>query len=204
VPSRAQEIDRDIEKERDTKKSNRPKKTSETNKILAARPYTPDFQEFWAGYPDTETFMSKKDAWVAWQRLTIEQQQQATSVLPMWRSVVADRKRRSSDYVCLHAQGFLNQRRFEALAEIKAKSQQHRYWWQDKQKLASMTPEKWEALVREHANGIWPVEHLGFPPASGNRVIPDPVIEKMNLKRFYDITGDPIPGMSPPWMKGSH
>lgn len=77
-------------------------------------------------------------------------------------------------------------------------------WWQKPEKLAGVTADQWVGLIHKWANGTWPFEKLGPAPGSRYCVVPDSVIERLDLVRFYTSSGSLKPGVIPPWSGGSH
>lgn len=163
--------------------------------------YPLDFLVFWADYPRTDG-TSKLDAAKAWAKLTPEEKRLATARLPAFREYEERRMKRSPGATGVHAATYLNGKRWETLGEVKGPGT--RYWWENPEKRATVTLDQWEALVRKWANGSWPVEKLGYPPKSANHVIPEEVIERMDLLRLYDVLGNLIEGQRPAWSQEVH
>lgn len=88
------------------------KKSSQSRKVL---PYPDDFTTFWRAYP-TDSIMSKKNALAAWQRLSAEDRVNATKAIPAFKAYCAS----NPTYRPVHAERFLNQRRFEQLLAANA------------------------------------------------------------------------------------
>lgn len=152
-------------------------------------PYSDAFQAFWKAYPETKG-MSKIDAWKAWKKLSTAEQVQAMAAVPEFRRQFEDRKRRQPDATCLHAQGFLNQKRFETLVEVNAGGQaKPSAWWLSPEKVSQVTPERWRKAISEHANGIWPVDVLGPPPGSHRCVVPREIVAELKLTDTYTPAG---------------
>ena len=78
------------------------------------------------------------------------------------------------------------------------------FWWQKPEKLKQVDADGWIALVHKWANGAWPLEKLGPAPGSKYCVVPDSVIDRLDLVRFYTSSGSLKPGATPPWSGGSH
>lgn len=85
-----------------------------------------------------------------------------------------------------------------------AAAQSAQLWWQKPEKLALVSTEQWVGLIHKWANGTWPIEKLGPAPGSRYCVVPDSVIERLDLVRFYTSSGSLKPGAIPPWSGGSH
>ena len=80
-----------------------------TGSNLCPKSAYPDaFEHFWKAYP-TNKNMSKKHAFKAWGKLTADQQAQAIAAVPHFAAYCA----RAPDYPVKHAQGWLNEDRFE-------------------------------------------------------------------------------------------
>lgn len=62
-------------------------------------------------------------------------------------------------------------------------------WFEDEGKYKTISDERWEAQMREHANGIWPRDKLGYAPEHPKCVAPKHIIEKLGLEGIYDING---------------
>lgn len=164
--------------------------------------YTLDFVAFWADYPRKDG-TSKAEAAKAWAKLTAEEKRLAAARLPAFRRHEDERMRRSPGSTGLHASTYLNQKRWETLGD--ATDQAASYWWQKPEKLASVKHEQWVALVKKWANGSWPREKLGYPPASKHKVVLDSVIDELDLHRYYDAVGDAKKDVRAPWWpEGSH
>jgi hypothetical protein len=87
--------------------------TNTKKKEARAKPAcSPEFEEFWKGYPKTPV-MSKKQAWVEWEKLSPEDQSAALSAVAPYREWLAKQK----DHPVVHACRFLSQRRFEGFAQ---------------------------------------------------------------------------------------
>lgn len=83
--------------------------------------YPAEFEAFWLSYPDNSS--SKFEAFEAWGRVPVAQQQQAVSSLPAF---IAWTRTQPLDYTMLSARKYLETRRFEKFveqAERMAKSQ---------------------------------------------------------------------------------
>lgn len=78
------------------------------------------------------------------------------------------------------------------------------FWWQKPEKLKQVDANGWVALIHKWANGTWPLEKLGPAPGSKYCVIPDSVIDRLDLVRFYTSSGSLKPGATPPWSGGQH
>lgn len=79
--------------------------------------YPEKFEEFWSGYP-TDANMAKVEAFKAWGRLTLADQELATKSLPAFRAYCSSHP----DYRPLHANRYLAQRRFEGHAKVAERS----------------------------------------------------------------------------------
>lgn len=71
--------------------------------------YAEAFETFWAAFP-TDAGMSKLEASKAWDKLSPEDQQQATASIPAFKAWVAQQ---GPTYRVVHAVRFLSQRRFD-------------------------------------------------------------------------------------------
>lgn len=162
--------------------------------------YPLDFLAFWADFPRKDG-TSKIEAAKAWAKLTAGEKKLAAARLPAFCRHEDERLRRSPGTTGLHAATYLNQKRWETLGEAARPA---RHWWENPEKRATVTLDQWEALVRKWANGSWPVDKLGYPPKSTNRVIPDAIIERMDLLRYYDVLGNLIAGETPHWATEVH
>lgn len=172
------------------------------SKAAKKRPdYTLDFLAFWADYPRKDG-TSKAEAAKSWAKLTADEKQLAAARLPAFRRHEDERMRRSPGSTGLHAATYLNQKRWETLGD--ATKQSARYWWENEEKRKSLTAEQWTGLVHKWANGTWPIDKLGPAPGSKWCVVPDSVIERLDLVRFYTSSGSLKPGVMPPWSGGSH
>lgn len=152
--------------------------------------YSEAFEAFWRDYPETRG-MSKIEAWKAWQKLTADQRQQAHAALPAFRQHLDDRRRKSADATPLHAQGYLNQRRFETLVG-SAQDQPgggEAPWWADPEKVRAVTADQWRTTIERHANGRWPVPRLGPPPGSTRCVVPSDIVRELRLTEKYTDGG---------------
>jgi uncharacterized protein YdaU (DUF1376 family) len=75
--------------------------------------YSEGFEAFWKAYP-TDANMSKKEAAVAWQRLSLDQQDEAMTSLPAFRAYCQSHP----DYRPIHACRYLSKERFEGHAKL--------------------------------------------------------------------------------------
>ncbi len=151
----------------------------------AKTPYTAAFEAFWKDYPETRG-MSKIGAWKAWKNLSAAHQVQAHATLPAFQQHLDERRRKSPDATPLHAQGYLNQRRFETFGTQEEVRQP---WWTDPVKVASVNREQWLGLIAKHANGTWPVPKIGPPPGSPRCVVPRAVVDEFRLTEIYTDGG---------------
>lgn len=62
-------------------------------------------------------------------------------------------------------------------------------WWKDPARVAALSDDDWRKLIAEHANGCWAGEKIGPSPASGRSVVPQHIIEEMNLIDRYTEYG---------------
>lgn len=62
-------------------------------------------------------------------------------------------------------------------------------WYKNSAKLAAMTEDRWRKGLREHANGIWPVDKLGPPPGRPDCVVPRHIVDDLGLTKIYDERG---------------
>ena len=152
--------------------------------------YSSAFEAFWRDYPETRG-MSKLEAWKAWQKLTIDQRQQAHAALPAFRQHFDERRRKSADATPLHAQGYLNQQRFETLIGPASDhvAGDEAPWWADPKKVESVTIDQWRTSISRHANGRWPVPKLGPPPGSLRCVVPKSLVAELRLTEIYTDGG---------------
>lgn len=102
--------------------------------------YPEDFETYWSEYP-RDANMSKKEAWLEWQKLDDEDRQAAIASLPAFKAYC----RKAEDYRVIHASRYLKYRRFdghlEASREFNERQQAARV------KLVKGTPpfEAWNA-----------------------------------------------------------
>lgn len=75
-------------------------------------PYPPDFEAFWQEYP-TDANMSKKEALQEWQKLDEDDRRAATESLTSFKAYC----RGQPDYRPIHANRYLNKRRFDGHLE---------------------------------------------------------------------------------------
>lgn len=156
--------------------------------------YSASFEAFWDDYPQTKG-MSKIGAWRKWKKLSADLQAQARAALPEFKRQFEERRRRSADAVPLHAQGYLNQRRFESILE-KSSGVAKAPWWVDPVKVAKITPDRWRSAIAKHANGIWPVDTLGPAPGRPNCVVPSDIVRELRLTEIYTDGGIKRPEFS--------
>lgn len=149
-------------------------------------PYTKAFEAFWQAYPDTRG-MSKAKAFTRWKALSASDREHAVAALPAFVAHLAERRAKDPRSTTLHAEGYLNQRRFETLLE--AAPAERVVWWKDPAKVAEITPERWRQGIAQYANGIWPVDKLGPAPGSRNCVVPPDIVAELHLTEKYDEHG---------------
>lgn len=92
------------------------------------------------------------------------------------------------DYVPM-PETWLNGGRWEDDVEPTGGAAARRYWWQDADKVASLTDDQWVHLITKHANGVWPFEALSYPPGHKLCIVPQSVIAAMGLSGKYDERG---------------
>ena len=88
--------------------------------------YSPDFQSFWKAYPRTET-MSKKAAFDAWrkQKRHLPPIETLLLCLAKYRSFIdSETRKQGRQYPIKHAQGWLNERRWEAYVSKEQEGQE--------------------------------------------------------------------------------
>lgn len=60
------------------------------------------------------------------------------------------------------------------------------YWWRGHEEAARQYGvDVWEAGIRQHANGVWPVEYLGPLPGTPECLVPYPLIVEFDLLEKY-------------------
>jgi hypothetical protein len=123
-----------------------------------------------------------------WKSLTAADREQAVAALPAFIAQLAERRTKDPRSTVLHAEGYLNQRRFETLLEPE-QSAERLVWWKDPAKVAEITPERWRQGIAQYANGIWPVDKLGPPPGSRHCVVPADIVAELHLTEKYDTDG---------------
>lgn len=155
--------------------------------------YPADYEDFWREYPDTRG-MSKFDAYRAWKDLKPAERVAAKASLPVWKSFLADQRKGNRAYITLHAQGFLNQKRFESLQPSADAGSDGRPWFTDPAKVATITEDQWRNSIIRHANGTWPVGKLGPVPGTRYCVVPPALIAEFRLTEKYDERGIKIGG----------
>lgn len=148
--------------------------------------YSEAFEAFWQAYPETRG-MSKKKAYTRWSKLSAAERERAVAALPAFIAQLAERRAKDPRSTPLHAEGYLNQRRFETLLE--AAPAERVVWWKDPAKVAEITPERWRQGIAQYANGIWPVDKLGPAPGSKNCVVPPDIVAELHLTEKYDEHG---------------
>lgn len=155
--------------------------------------YSDDFEVFWKAYPETRG-MSKIRAWGRWRKLSPADRQQATAALPAFAEHLAERRKRQPDLTCLHAEGYLSQRRFETLMEDAKQSE---IWWRNPEAVARMTRDRWIAGIKRFANGHWPVDKLAPAPGNPSCLVPADLVRDLRLTEIYDQRGLKRPGAPP-------
>lgn len=75
--------------------------------------YPEDFEAFWKGYP-TDANMSKKAAFGVWKRLSAKDHELAIKAVPAYVAYCREHPK----YTPKHAQGWLNEHRFDGLAAL--------------------------------------------------------------------------------------
>jgi uncharacterized protein YdaU (DUF1376 family) len=155
-------------------------------KPKTVRSYSAEFEAFW------EVFPVKDGKWAAfdksWRKLSAEDRHDATRGAVLY----AERVKRERIEKPKWPQGWLTDRRWEdelLRAEPAAESAARRPWWQDPAKLGSLSEADWDHLIDKHANGIWPIDKLGWPPADPRHVVPESVIARRRLLDLYDQNG---------------
>lgn len=152
--------------------------------VVQKKPYSEDFENFWASYPD-RTNNSKLKAWQAWRQLTAVERQRAFASLPAFTRYC----RSNPTYRCVHAERYLRDRRFESEFETGSQSNGERPFWMKPDLVAKITVEKWRNAIAKHANGVWPVDMLGPAPGSPGCVIPNDLIVELRLIERYAPNG---------------
>lgn len=159
------------------------------DKSRARREYSPEFEKFWALYP------VKDGKWAAfdksWRKLDRESRSQAIEAAPLYAArIVSERIERPK-----WAQGWLTERRFEdELRRRAGSSASSRPWWTNREKVASLAPGDWVRLIRKHANGVWPIDKLGYPPGHEDCIVPRVVLDELGVMGKYDRKGAAING----------
>jgi len=74
--------------------------------------YSADFETFWSEYPK-DPLMSKKNAWIRWDKLDLVDRVAAKCSLPAFR----DYCRKNPTYRPVHAERYLSQRRFDGFEQ---------------------------------------------------------------------------------------
>lgn len=107
--------------------------------------YPPNFETFWKAYP-TDANMAKTEAYTEWKKLGVEDREIAIKSVPGFRAYCASHP----DYRPIHANRYLNRRRFEGHAETAAKtsalvfvakdSPEGRAWWEFKLRTTGKYP----------------------------------------------------------------
>jgi hypothetical protein len=87
------------------------KEPSESRPKRKGVSYTPEFENFWKGYPSHEN-QSKSETFDAWRKLPSEEQTLALASLPQFSAYC----RNKPDYPVVHAVRYLSKRRFEGHA----------------------------------------------------------------------------------------
>lgn len=114
--------------------------------------YTPEYEAFWKAYPQT-VGMTKMDGFKAWQKLSPEEQTQAISSLPAYKSLLA----KNPDRAVKHVQGFLNGRMFESFGDTTVTTLE--------------TPVQWsKRLAFARAKSEWSSDWGPMPGVTGCRV----------------------------------
>lgn len=74
-----------------------------------------------------------------------------------------------------------------------------RLWWQvpERAQAARDDQPKYGQLIRQHANGIWPLDKLGPPYGERNSLVSKPLAEELGLIGTYDANGMLRPGKKP-------
>lgn len=150
--------------------------------------YSDEFEAFWRDYPDTRG-QSKANAFKAWQKLPAASRAAAHLALPEFTRMFRDRQRKQSDLTVLHAQGYLNQRRFETISTTDAKSETSGLWWKNPKLLAACTPDQWRKGIAQYATDRWDTIALGPPPGHPTCVVPHAIVAEMRLTETFDSYG---------------
>ena len=146
--------------------------------------YTPEFEAFWKAYPPRDA-NHKKPAFDSWRRLSADEQARALQSLPAFTEHY-----RKQDFKFLPmTTTFLNQGQWNEWADKSESQAASEPWWRKQHLIASMTDDRWEALIRKNANGTWPFDKLGPAPSSPGCLVPHGVIAKMGLADTYDKFG---------------
>ncbi len=163
--------------------------TPDTRKPKSA--YPEQFETFWIGYPD-RTNNSKAAALAAWKQMHPDDRAAAIRSLPQFARYC----RENPTYRALHAERYLRQKRFEAhltnVASPATYGGGESPWWANAKIVKEITPERWKKAISKFANGIWPVDKLGPPPGDPSCVVPNELIEELQLKSLYDASGKRI------------
>ena len=145
--------------------------------------YTAEFLEFWKRFP------VKEGKWAAysksWKKLTAAEKSEATVGAELYADRVAAEKIDKPKW----AQGWLTDKRWQDEIERSRGKTEASYWWQDPEKLAEMTDERWRAGIAKLAGDIWPVPQLGPPPGSDQCVVPSHLVAELSLTKIYDEHG---------------
>lgn len=87
--------------------------------------YSEPFQKFWTDFP-TDKLMSKAEAFMAWKRLSLEDQELALAAIPEFKKHIATL---GTTYRTVHAVRYLSQRRFDGFrAELEQPAQNLNSW----------------------------------------------------------------------------
>ena len=68
-------------------------------------------------------------------------------------------------------------------------AKQRAHWWQDPDKVSTMTIPRWRHGISQFANGVWRVSELGPPPGDPRCVVPKEIIDELKLTEKYDRNG---------------
>lgn len=151
--------------------------------------YSADFEAFWRDYPETRG-MSKFKAWQRWVKLGAQDRRAAMAALPAFVADLKRRRERNPSSTPLHAEGYLNQRRFETLLQPEPEpSKANEPWWTKPENLNRISIDQWRGSISRHADQIWRVDKLGPPPGTPNCVVPRALVAELRLAEKYTTAG---------------
>ncbi len=62
-------------------------------------------------------------------------------------------------------------------------------WWQKRELVAAMTPDRWRRGIAQYAIATWSVKELGPPPGHPECIVPQDIQKELALTEKYDPRG---------------